>query len=166
MIRSVNPYIIDVEASGLGSNSYPIEIGLALQPGQRYCTLISPAGHWDHWDKQAECVHGIGRQTLIQSGRAVTEVALELNDLIQGAVVFSDAWGVDDPWITKLYAAAGMAKSFSVRSLEMILTEQQIERWAEIRDSVVLDLGLERHRASNDAWIIQETYRRTVAATS
>ena len=166
MIRPLHPYIIDIEASGFGSNSYPIEVGLALEPDQRYCRLIRPVGHWHHWDKQAETVHGISRDILIQNGRAVTEVALELNDLIGNGMVFSDAWGVDDPWISKLYAAAAVPKRFSVRSLEMIMTEAQIAVWEQTRDSVVLDLGLDRHRASNDARIIQEIYRRTRATTA
>ena len=45
-----NPLIIDVEASGFGSKSYPIEIGVALNDGQRFCTLILPAPNWTHWD--------------------------------------------------------------------------------------------------------------------
>ena len=36
------PYIIDIEASSLSSNSYPIEIGLALENGERICFLIRP----------------------------------------------------------------------------------------------------------------------------
>ena len=61
MIRPSRPYIIDVEASGFGSDSYPIEVGLALEPGERFCTLIRPLDHWDHWDEQAESVHKISR---------------------------------------------------------------------------------------------------------
>lgn len=165
MIRPAHPYIIDVEASGLGPDSYPIEVGLALDPDQRFCTLIRPPDHWDHWDSQAESVHKISRESLRESGRPVTEVALELNRLLRDKVVFSDAWGVDNQWIVELYAAAGIEKSFRVSALEMILTERQIDLWMKTRDAVVLDLGLERHRASNDSWIIQETYVRTLAMT-
>lgn len=166
MTRPAHPYIIDVEASGLGPDSYPIEVGLAFEPDQRYCTLIRPADHWDHWDRQAESVHKISRENLLKSGRPATEVTFKLNHLLRNKVVFSDAWGVDNPWIIELYAAAGIEKAFSVSALEMILTEQQIDLWVKTRDAVVLDLGLERHRASNDPWIIQETYIRTLAMTS
>ena len=164
MIKTRHPYIIDLEASGLASNSYPIEIGLALEPGQRYCTLIKPVDIWDHWDQHAESVHGISRETLQQKGRAVTEIASELNQLLHDKTVFSDAWGVDSAWVTTLFAAARMEKTFNVSSLEMILSESQIDMWLETRNAVVQDLGLKRHRASNDAWIIQETYLRTLSA--
>jgi len=166
MFRPVCPYIIDIEASGLGSNSYPIEIGLALEPGQHYCTLIKPVDRWVHWDSQAESIHKISRENIIKYGHLVIEVALELNRRLANMTVYSDAWGLDNSWIVELYAAAGVDKTFTVSSLEMILTEQQIDLWRETRDAVVSDLKVERHRASNDAWIIQETYIRTRALTS
>lgn len=166
MFRAGPPYIIDLEASGLASNSYPIEVGLALAPGTRFCALIKPAEEWTHWDQQAESVHGISRDILQKKGRSVTRVAAELNQLLNDKIVYSDAWGVDSSWVTTLYAAARMDKTFSVSALEMILNEQQIEVWAETRDVVVRELGLKRHRASNDAWIIQETYARTLEITS
>lgn len=162
MRRPPYPYIIDVEASGFGPHGYPIEVGLALEPDHRFCTLIRPADDWDHWDDQAESVHQVCRQDLIQHGRPVSDVALELNRLLQDKVVYSDAWGVDYPWIIKLYASAGISAAFRVSALEMILTERQLELWSDTRDAVISDLGLQRHRASNDARIIQETYVRTL----
>lgn len=166
MIRPARPYIIDVEASGFGSNGYPIEVGLALEPGQRYCTLIKPIDHWNHWDIQAESVHRISRENLLRNGLPVMDVTRELNRLLENKIVFSDAWSVDNSWIIQLFAAAGVDKTFSVSALEMLLSEQQMSLWAKTRDSVVADLGLKRHRASNDSWIIQETYVRTLAMTS
>lgn len=165
MIRPSRPYIIDVEASGFGSKSYPIEVGLALGPNERFCTLIRPVDYWKHWDSQAESVHKISREALRKNGRLVTEVARELNRQLGSEVVYSDAWGVDNAWVVELFAAAGMNKTFAVSSLEMILTEPQIAVWSDTRDKVVSELRLERHRASNDARIIQETYIRTLAMT-
>ena len=166
MIKTRHPYIIDLEASGLASNSYPIEVGLALAPGQRYCTLIKPLDSWDHWDQQAESVHGISREVLYRKGRPVTEVAAKLNGILDNRIVYSDAWGVDNSWVTTLFAAARVDKTFHVSALEMILNEQQIDLWLTTRNAVAHELGLARHRASNDAWIIQETYARTLAMAS
>lgn len=166
MIKTRHPYIIDLEASGLQSSSYPIEIGLALEPGRRYCTLIKPAEHWEHWDDDAESVHKISQALLQERGRPVQDVARELNERLSGKVVFSDAWGLDSAWVDSLFFAARIQKTFSVSALETILTEPQIECWKDARDAVIQDLGLARHRASNDAWIIQETYLRTLAMTS
>ena len=40
MSRIIRPDIIDIEASGFGPDSYPIEIGVALSSGEKYCSLI------------------------------------------------------------------------------------------------------------------------------
>ena len=36
------PIIIDIEASGFGRGSYPIEVGLVLPDGTPHCFLIAP----------------------------------------------------------------------------------------------------------------------------
>ena len=74
------PAFIDVEASGLGRGSYPIEIGISLASGDRHCWLIRPPAHWTHWDPGAEAVHHISRARLIERGRPAEEVAAELNE--------------------------------------------------------------------------------------
>jgi hypothetical protein len=40
------PTIIDIEASGLGKGSYPIEVGFISGKGETGCTLIKPLAHW------------------------------------------------------------------------------------------------------------------------
>ena len=44
----------------------------------------------------------------------------------------------------------------------MILSPEQMEVWHDTKDQVVEDMELKRHRASYDALIIQETYKRTL----
>jgi hypothetical protein len=74
------PYIIDIEASGFGEESYQIEIGVILNDESKYCALIRPQPDWLYWDDE--------------------------------------------------------------------------------------ETKLDRHRASNDAWIIQETFRQTLKTAS
>ena len=40
---------IDVEASGFGVGSYPIEVGVAFPDGGTQCYLIKPEHDWIHW---------------------------------------------------------------------------------------------------------------------
>jgi salicylate hydroxylase len=47
MRRLENPIIIDVEASGFGARSDPIDVGVAMEDDAKYCALISPAPEWD-----------------------------------------------------------------------------------------------------------------------
>ena len=53
----MTPIIVDVEASGFGKGSYPIEIGLVLPDGTPHCFLLAPARTWTAWDPGAEKVH-------------------------------------------------------------------------------------------------------------
>jgi hypothetical protein len=158
------PLIIDVEASGFGGTSYPIEIGLALDDGHKYCTLIQPAPDWTHWDAEAERIHRISRDILETYGRPLESVTETLNELLASRTVYSDGWVVDKPWLTTLFHAARADMQFRVSPLELILSELQMAAWHREKDRVAAGIDLSRHRASHDAWIIQETYRRTFEA--
>jgi hypothetical protein len=160
------PLIVDVEASGFGQTSYPIEIGLALTNNERYCSLIRPPDSWTHWDKKAQAVHHITRDILLKSGKPIHKVALELNAILGHATVYSDGWCVDKPWITKLFGQAGIAMSFHVSPLEMILSEPQMTIWHATKDRIIAQSDQDRHRASTDAYFIQETFVQTLAKTS
>lgn len=166
MKRPERPNIIDIEASGFGPHSYPIEVGLALESGERYSCLITPEPDWTHWSDQAQSVHGIERRHLIEYGKPATEVATILNQRLSGLTLYSDGWVVDKPWLVTLFAAARITPQFTLSALEMILSEPQMEAWRSVRTEVANELDLKRHRASQDAWVIQETYRRSQALTT
>ncbi len=165
MSRIKRPSIIDIEASGFGSDSYPIEVGVILTSGARYCSLILPVSEWTHWDVQAAKVHGITRAFLKKYGRPVTEVAQALNSLLAGRTVYSDGWGVDLRWITRLFYTAGIYQQFKVSALENILSEAQMKIWHEVKNQVLAEVKFKRHRATNDALVIQETYARTLVVS-
>lgn len=158
---SDRPLIIDVEASGFGPHSYPIEVGVALDGGLKYCALVSPAPEWTHWDPEAEKIHRISRDVLETYGRPREAVANQLNELLASRTVYTDGWVVDKPWLSLLFQSVRIPMRFQVSALEMILSEQQMALWHAEKDRVAAGLDLSRHRASHDAWIIQETYRRT-----
>ena len=162
MPKVEDPLIIDVEASGFGATSYPIEIGIALEENKKYCTLILPAPDWTHWDEQAEKVHRIARDILEYYGKPMEEVAAQLNALLKGRTLYTDGWVVDKPWLITLFHAARTEMEFQVSPLETILSEYQMEHWHETKDRVIEEMNQSRHRASYDAWTIQETYKRTL----
>jgi hypothetical protein len=155
------PAIIDVEASGFGSLSYPIEVGVVDQTGIRFCSLIKPQNDWIHWDEQAESLHGISRQLLAKKGLSAKEVCHQLNQFLTGQIVYSDGWVVDDTWIIKLFHAAKVTMKFHVSSLEMILNEQQMSVWHVTKDKLFTQMNEPRHRASSDAALIQNTFVTT-----
>lgn len=154
------PAIMDLEASGFGRASYPIEVGYVLGDGTSFCTLIRPTDDWRHWDASAEGVHHITRDTLERHGRPVQEVARMLNDQLKGQTLYSDGWGHDYAWLAGLFEAADVVQLFRLDSLRKLLTEREADIWNATRDQVTSEFSVARHRASIDAWVIQQTWIR------
>jgi hypothetical protein len=154
------PIVIDVEASGFGRGSYPIEVGLILADGTRHCYLVTPSRDWTAWDEQAEAVHGISRRQLSEFGSPAADVAWRLNELLRDQIVYSDAWSFDMSWLGKLFDEVGTAQAFRVADVGELLDEAARRRWHQVKESVVRDLGLKRHRASIDAQVVQQAWLR------
>lgn len=155
------PTIIDIEASGFGSHSYPIEIGVAKSNGERYCALIRPERDWHHWCSSAQSVHGISRDLIESAGRCPRDVCSELNYLLDGTTAYSDAWAHDSPWLNRLFFAARITPRFHLSPIELIATEAQLMAWDEAKRRLAQQLDIRRHRASCDAYLIQQTYLYT-----
>lgn len=92
-------------------------------------------------------------------------IAMDLSRLLFGKMVYSDGWVVDQPWLTKLFYAAHVPQDFRISALELILTEAQMAIWHDTKDRLVREMHLHRHRASDDAQLIQETYIQTLHET-
>jgi len=155
------PVILDLEASGFGAESYPIEVGLALETGATACYLIRPHPDWRHWDPASERLHGLTRDQLVKFGRPVREVAQSLNRLLEAQTVYSDAWSYDHGWISRLFDAAGLLPGFKLDSLQRLFCEAQYEIWNQTLEQVFAECASPRHRASNDARAIQLAYSRS-----
>lgn len=162
------PTIIDIEASGFGSTSYPIEIGVVKFNGERYCALIKPAEDWQHWCSNAEKIHGISRELISERGKTSHQVCAELNEFLADTTAYSDGWACDSPWLTRLFFAGRTQRSFYLSPIENIATEEQLLLWDNTKIQMQDQLNIQRHRASGDAYLIQQTYvetRRLLTAT-
>jgi len=151
------PVIIDIEASGFGKGSYPIEIGYYMPDGQSFCSLICPEPSWTHWDDSAEAAHGIAREQLVSRGKPAVEVCLILNRSLRGQRVYCDAWSYDYVWLSVMYEAVDLVPSFEFKDIREILSECEKTRWHATRAKVEARLALQRHRASGDARTLFET---------
>lgn len=152
------PPIIDVEASGFGKGSYPIEVGCVLPDGRSYCALIKPMDHWTYWDPAAEAMHGIDRESLFEHGLPPLSVAIRLNTLLQGMTIYSDAWGHDYSWLACLHDAAGVPATYHVDHITRITPQVEAAYWEAVRSDVEQSLRVRRHRASADAKVLQMTW--------
>jgi len=149
------PTILDIEASGFGRGSYPIEVGFAGADGRLFCGLIRPEPDWLHWDSTAEGLHGISRELLQRHGHPASWMAAELNARLAGQVVYCDGWGMDYPWLARLFDAAGQRPRFRLDDLRRLLSEDEARCWREVTEAVRQRQQLTRHRASSDARVLQ-----------
>jgi hypothetical protein len=158
---------LDFEASGLGERSYPVEAAVVdCATLQCHCWLIQPSARWmAEGVRSAEAaeLHKIAMSELLTHGRAITEVARELEACCRGMHVLCDGGEHDQRWLTTLFAGAGRNVPFLIYDFETFAAEL-----SEKRDSTVAVINSEpvtahrpiAHRASADARSLAMTLRR------
>lgn len=154
------PTVVDVEASGFGKGSYPIEVGFVLPDGRSDCMLIRPRDQWLHWDPGAESLHHISRAQLALHGQPIRAVVDRLDAQLAGRTVYTDGWGNDYSWLAMLYDAVDRTPTYRLDSLQKLLTEEELARWDQARADVAKEFPATRHRASADARLLQATVVR------
>lgn len=159
------PIILDIEASGFGKGSYPIEVGVVMPNNTAHCYLIKPLSDWTHWEEEAEAMHHLSRGLLDRFGWHVDFVADQLNSFLQGKTVYSDAWSNDSVWLARLFESSNTLQDFRIEHLVTITTEAQLSIWDEVKQQVIEEYDAQRHRASTDARILQTTWIRTLAVS-
>ncbi|MGY4878926.1 hypothetical protein ACLUEY_13715 [Vreelandella aquamarina] len=158
------PTLLDIEASGFGRGSYPIEVGIARTDGSSCAFLIQPLDEWVHWDPKAELLHGISRQRLQREGYPVRQVALWINDELSAlGKAYSDSWGYDNTWLSLLFHHAGIIPGFRLEALRILLSEEQLALWSDTKEAIIAEQSIQRHRAGDDARLLQLTFERTRA---
>jgi hypothetical protein len=155
-LTSINT--LDIEASGIHPQSYPIEVGIMLENGDAYCSLIKPPAEWTYWSKEAEAIHGISLKDLHEYGKQPVEVAGQLNNLLQQSTVYSDCWTLDNPWLIKLFQQASIEQTFKLTDVMYSMNENEYGKLSAVKQLISKEFNLERHRATNDARILQMAY--------
>jgi hypothetical protein len=148
--------LIDFEASSLSTESYPIEVGVAIatqrdEPIGVWSSLIRPDKAWlagNDWDPVAQKVHNIPAASL-NHGLSAHEVALYLNQTL-GPVghAYCDGGRYDGFWLKRLYKAAGIAPNFALWDIAgLFMFERHLFRGF----GLVLAESVAPHRAGPDA---------------
>lgn len=166
-VSSDLPSIIDFEASGLGPQSFPIEVAWSDSQGAVQSRLIQPTFEWFcdplAWDYNAQDLHGIPMSTLMRDGEppmAVCEaMGLHLSPFagVLSIAYYSDAEGFDQFWLDQLTEAAGLeGQRAIVLPIDKLIGTSSFElRLVTIRQR----LNLRRHRARDDVMALLELYR-------
>jgi DNA polymerase III epsilon subunit-like protein len=158
------PIFLDIEASGLHFDSYPIEIAINLD-GQISSWLIQPEPTWTYWSEEAQAMHGITRQMLAQHGCAAKQVAIEINALLAqtNGVLYSDAHAWDEDWLNILFHAAGEIRLFHLLPIEELFDADQFNRFHTARRELFANAANQRHRAAVDVAMLRQAYLQALA---
>lgn len=144
-------YIIDIEASGLEKESYPIEIAFVdLESSEAFSFLIKPYSHWTHWNEQAEKVHNISQSELLKNGSNPYEVAENVFNLLSQSQVFSDAYQFDSHWLNTLLLDSGFPE-IVVQPVHDLISDQNVFNF-----NYSLNELKTPHRALQDCLMIKE----------
>lgn len=158
------PWILDIEASGIHEDSYPIQVAWSNGLARHSC-FVKPEPSWMQWDAMAEEIHGISRQCLMRKGLPVRKVANMMNELLHGLTLYSDAIQFDQAWCKKLFDAAEIDMQFEIADFWLLLTpyvpvnirsEHDLTDWIqkiELKARSSLGSNLE-HRADGDVSLL------------
>ncbi|MEP3562017.1 MAG: hypothetical protein ABJM19_11265 [Marinobacter sp.] len=102
-------YILDIEASGIGNGSYPVEIAWSRVDGsQSFSALINPdsVDGWEGWSDEA-IRRGLTRKECCERGEPAAYVARQVSRLLTDYPVFSESPVQDQKWLDALFTAIG-----------------------------------------------------------
>ncbi len=158
------PNFIDIEASGLHFDAWPIEIAASCGPDIR-SWLIRPEPNWLHWSASAEQLHGISRVMLTQQGVPAKEVARQLGDFLADSdgLIYSDAVAWDEDWVNTLFHASGEIRQFHLLPLEDLFDEVEFALFHANRQALRESGKYRVHRATQDVMLLCDAYRMTEA---
>ncbi len=164
------PIFLDVEASGFGPQSYPIEVAWSDPAGEirRYLINPEPIAGWRSWDADAERVHGIERGRLVRNGWAPDYVATRIEEDLGGRTVYTDAPDFDAHWLRRLFEAVGRPLPCSLEHVDELLlatmrrSDEAIWQAALRIDALKRQVGAlssGKHSAGYDAGYLLQLWR-------
>jgi len=156
-VNSIN--IIDIEASGLHFDSYPIELAVLVNR-QTNSWLIKPEANWSYWCSTAESMHGISREMLKKEGLTAAQVIDEFMKCVEtpNRTLYSDAVHWDADWMGTLFSVVNTAQLFHIKSIYDLLEKKQILKFDQAKIRLAESGKYRRHRAKEDVRMIHQAY--------
>jgi DNA polymerase III epsilon subunit-like protein len=173
----VNPVpVIDLEASGLSENSFPIEVGIYVEEYGQVISeswLIKPVDIWlndGQWSDAAFNIHRISKDTLIKEGIDGYKVCNILNQLLGDMIIYSDAPDHDQMWLSKLFNYWNIEQLFYLDYIldyeyqyyKKQLFNMSFQEWNESKADVVKEFNLTKHRAKDDALMLNKAFQKII----
>lgn len=157
---------IDLEASGLSANSWPIEIGWAFPDGPPQSVLLRPDETWplSAWDPSAQALHGISRDHLQHNGVSCLKACQHLNQTLHGVEVYSDAPDWDGFWLMRAFHSAHIKPQFTLLDYGKLMAPLTTGREAHLF-KIADTLAPRTHRAADDAGHLRTLYNLATGKT-
>lgn len=158
--------VIDLEASSLSDNSYPIEVGIFIPSDnglyESYSWLIKPTENWllnREWNEKSASVHNISKNEIIENGHLGYDICNKLNSLLLGTTIYSDAPDYDYKWLKILFDEWNIDMKFDLghilypedKKLSEKLNKVSYSQFNKIKEKIVKDNNLILHRAGDDS---------------
>ena len=161
------PTFIDIEASGLGNTSFPIEVAWNDSKGVITNRLVKPVADWTSWDPEAERIHGITRDEIVAGGISPAEMCGLIRESLSGSTVYSDAPELERFWLNRLFQAGeevdcpililGVSKVPEIRT---VCYERGF--YDRLKQQAIDDVGIV-HRADADVSILMKVFEQAKA---
>ena len=114
---------IDIEASGLSEDSFPLEIGWTIDGDYVESFLVKPDKQWNinSWSNEAKKLHNIELKDVIDFGNENEKIAKKMNEDLEGFVLLSDSVSHDIRWVNMIFSASLIERKFKIVSIEKFL---------------------------------------------
>lgn len=148
--------IIDLEASGLYGQSYPLSVAWGARVEAIEYHLIRPEPVWldeGDWDEGAEAIHGFTLEQLLDEGEPAQQVAKRLAAALAGRVVYSDSPEFDRYWLEVLHRTTRVARNYEVADFDQLvpgLHHLNHLEYALLREQAFKQCGATAHTADGD----------------
>jgi len=167
------PRFLDIEASSLGMDSYPIEIAWSDHQGNIESYLINPylVDEWIDWDYNAQQIHGITRKQCREEGISPNWLCNRMSQSIKpGEIIYADGGVFDENWVDVLYGAGSLLGYAQFRithsdsvmlPLLMNIEYDEKKRWTlyeHLKLAARKQIG-SRHRAKPDVQYLIELWK-------
>lgn len=156
---------LDIEASGLGLGSYPIEVAYVSSTGDKNSYLIESTDEWINdglWCSNAETsIHKISQDMLAQHGINPVAVVNSLNEALSGKLVLCNDLDYDGVWLTQLFKAANVGVMFLLTDIRYLYEYWGESKTHNFKKSYAAISPSTTHRALPDAQRFVDTFNMT-----
>jgi hypothetical protein len=145
---------VDIEASSLAMNGYPIEIGWAPVIGAdgklaSVSHMVRATLDWredGHWAEDSAKVHGIVREDLERNGRDVIDLLPILGRTFEHHLLVTDAPDTDLRWMAQIHEAVDRPFPWRLHDLDAVRRGMVAERGLNPRTAyAALDAADQNH---------------------